>query len=100
MTDAEIREKIARLELEKNYHSMKKQSMSRGKSFVYDVLEASGKNIATQFATYVFGATINGIAKAVGYKNATSFVEDENGVKNAVRVFEDIVNPRKGQKDK
>ena len=49
---------------------------SRGKSFVSDILEKSAKNIGTQAATYAMGAAINKMAK------------------------KEIVNPKKGQKDK
>ena len=80
MSDSELREKISRLELEKRYKelskSSEKQKTSKGKAFVMDVLERSGKNIATQAATYAMGSLIN---KAIG---------------------SNIVNPRKGQKDK
>lgn len=80
MSDSELREKISRLELEKRYKELsknsEKQKTSKGKAFVMDVLERSGKNIATQAATYAMGSLIN---KAIG---------------------SNIVNPRKGQKDK
>ena len=49
---------------------------SRGKDFVMDVLEKSGKNIATQLTTYAMGAAVNKVAG------------------------KEIVNPKKGQKDK
>lgn len=80
MTDAELKEKINRLQLEKQYKELSSNEnqvkISRGKKFVVDVLEASGKNIATQAVTYAMGTAVN---KAVG---------------------SDIVNPKKGQKDK
>lgn len=41
-----------------------------------DILEKSGKNIATQFVTYAMGAAVNKIAGT------------------------DVVNSKKGQKDK
>lgn len=80
MTNEELKEKIARLELEKKYSDLLKSTgqvkQKKGKSFVMDVLEKSGKNIATQFTTYIMGTAINKVAKS------------------------DIVNPKKGQKDK
>lgn len=80
MSTDELKEAISRLELEKKYVDLMKgsnpQKVSKGKAFVTDVLEKSGKNIATQFTTYVMGAAINKIAK------------------------QEIVNPKKGQKDK
>ena len=80
MSDSELREQISRLELEKRYKDLSKSSeqakTSKGRAFVMDVLEKSGKNIATQAATYAMGSMVN---KVVG---------------------SDVVNPKKGQKDK
>lgn len=78
MTDDEIRQKISRLEMEKKYKELlrSEEQTSKGKRFVMDVLEKSGKNVATQWTTYVMGTAIN---KAMG---------------------SEVVNPRKGQKDK
>lgn len=84
MSDAELREKINRLQLEKQYKDLNPSSAStqRGKKFVTDVLENSGKNISTQLSTYVMGAGVNYIARHI------------------FELDEDIVNPKKGQKDK
>ena len=81
MTDDELQSEISRLELEKRYRDLSPKQKSSGKDFVVDVLKASGKNIATQTATYVMGTAVN---------------------KAAERVFNDpnIINPKKGQKDK
>lgn len=80
MSDSELREKIARLELEKKYSELSKPKeqakTSKGKAFVMDVLEKSGKNIATQAVTYAMGSIVNKVAGS------------------------DVVNPKKGQKDK
>lgn len=80
MSDSELREKITRLELEKKYSELSKPKeqakTSKGKAFVMDVLEKSGKNIATQAVTYAMGSMVNKVAGS------------------------DIVNPKKGQKDK
>ena len=84
MTEAELREKINRLELEKRYRDLAKtepKPTSRGKKFVMDVVEQSGKNVATQLTTYVMGSAVNKLL-------AKAFGEDS------------IVNPKKGQKDK
>ena len=85
MTDDEIRARINRLDLEKRYSelisssSAKKQS--KGKAFIKDVLESSSKNIAKQTATYLMGKAVNDtIGKKLGDIN--------------------MVNPKKGQKDK
>ena len=80
MSDSELRDKISRLELEKRYKDLSKSSeqakTSKGRAFVMDVLEKSGKNIATQAVTYAMGSIVNKVAGS------------------------DIVNPKKGQKDK
>lgn len=85
LTDSELKAKITRLELEKRYKDLTKSEQqvkkSRGKEFVMNVLEQSGKNIATQFVTYALGTAVN---------------------KTFAKTFNDpsIVNPKKGQKDK
>ena len=80
MTDDELKTRIARLELEKRYKDLSKpadaEKTSRGKKIVMDILEKSGSNIATQLTTYALGTAVNKIAKS------------------------EIVNPKKGQKDK
>lgn len=82
MSDDELRERIARLELEKRYRDLTPKQTHRGRDFVISVLENSGRNIATQTTTYAMGTTVNKIAQAMGSK-------DPN-----------IINPKKGQKDK
>lgn len=84
MSDDELRERISRLQLEKQYSDLMRSSkpqVSKGKQFVTSVLETSGKNIATQATTYMMGKAVN---------------------KAFADVFNDpaIVNPKKGQKDK
>lgn len=83
MSDEELSAKIRRLQMEKQLSDLTKteaKKVSKGHSFVMDVLEKSGKNIATQAVTYGLGIAVNkAFAKAAG---------------------EDIVNPKKGQKDK
>lgn len=83
MSDAELREKINRLQLEKQYKDLTKSDAqsSKAKAFVADVLEKSGKNVATQLTTYVIGTAVNKAFKSV-------FDDDS------------IINPKKGQKDK
>ena len=83
MSDDEIRAKINRLDLERRYAELTRspQKQSRGKDFVQDVLERSAKNIATQATTYLIGEAVN---KSLGKK-----LGDIN-----------MVNPKKGQKDK
>ena len=84
MSDQELRDAINRLGMERQYRDLLKAEApktSKGKAFVMGVLENSGKNIATQFTTYILGTAVN---KAF------------EGVFNDKR----IVNPKKGQKDK
>lgn len=80
LSDAELREAINRLELEKRYKELERSAhppkSNEGKKFVENVLKKSGENIATQFTTYVMGTVINKVAGS------------------------EIVNPKKGQKDK
>lgn len=78
LSDDELRSRISRLELEKRYGELSRtpRKQSKGKAFVLDVMEKSGKNIATQLTTYAMGAAINKVAG------------------------KEIVNPKKGQKDK
>lgn len=82
LSDDEIRRKINRLQLEKQYQDLMKpveqKKRNAGKEFVQDVLRNSGKNIATQLATYALGEAVN---KYIGKGKQ-------------------IVNPKKGQKDK
>lgn len=88
LTNDELREKINRLELEKEFSRLYKEVYSttksaKGKQFVTKVLEKSGENIATQFVTYEMGSLVNKIAQTMsGDPNKT------------------IVNPKKGQKEK
>lgn len=100
MSDEEIREKIKRLELEKRYSELSPKQVNKGKDLAKKILERSTENIGTQLATYAMGAGVNYIAKSLGYKNSTKKVVGEDGIEKFVDVFEDIVNPRKGQKDK
>lgn len=85
MSDEEIQARIKRLNLEKELAKTMKdvdsQTTSKGKAIVADILEKSAKNIGTQLVTYVMGKGVN---KAL----AKAFKEAE------------IVNPKKGQKDK
>lgn len=80
LSNDEIKKKIDRLLLEKQYKQLKNEltpaSQRRGKEFVKGVVEASGKNIATQLTTYAMGTAVNKLAG------------------------QEIINPKKGQKDK
>lgn len=85
MSNEEIQAKIDRINLERRYSELmsdsSKKQQSKGKEFIKDVFESSAKNIAKQTATYLIGAGVN---KTLGKK-----LGDIN-----------MVNPKKGQKDK
>lgn len=85
LTDDELRAKINRLELEKRYKDLAKTvsppKSTKGKDFVMRVIERSGENIATQLTTDLMGKAVN---KYIG-----PIFNDPN-----------LVNPKKGQKDK
>lgn len=73
-TDDELREKINRLQLEKQYKTLmeegNQQKSKRGKDLALRVLEKSGENIATQILNH-YGAKIanNLIGETVIYAN-------------------------------
>lgn len=112
MSDDEIRAKISRLKLEKEFkdleRNVKSSETSKGKRFVLDVLEAAGKNVATQTAAYAMGAGVNQIAKAIGIKNGKVVLKskdgkpiiDDDGIEKFIEVFDDIVDPKNIQKKK
>ena len=88
MTDAELKAKIERLNLEKEFKkSMTEARGDGGKKYVTDILKKIGENtltnLGTQAATHVIGEAIN---KAAGVSSTDT----------AKR----IVNPQKGQSDK
>lgn len=83
ITDEELDRMIDRLGREKRYKDLvrgmnknEKNQKKRVLDLVENILEASGKNIGTQLVTYGMGTAVNKIFK------------------------EEIVNPKKGQKDK
>ena len=86
MYDAELQAAINRLNLETRYSELTKsdspsKNNSRAKKFITDVLEQSGKNIATQATTYLMGTATNKLFEKFGFGP-------------------DVINPKKGQKDK
>ena len=83
ISSEELQKKISRIQLEKQYRDLttKPKTVSKGREVLNSILESSSKNIGTQLATYLMGSMVNSVAKAFGSKV-------------------DIVNPKKGQKDK
>lgn len=61
MTDDELRSRMARMQLEKEYRSLLRDTagISKGKSFMMDIAEKAGKDVLTQTAAYVAGSAIN-----------------------------------------
>ena len=83
ISSEDLQKKINRIQLEKQYRDLttKPKTVSKGRQILNNILESSSKNIGTQLATYLMGNMVNSVAKAFGSEA-------------------DIVNPKKGQKDK
>lgn len=81
LTDDELKARIGRLEMEKRYRELvtaeaPKKEINRGRKVAGDIMEKSAVNIGTQLGSYLLGSAVNSIAG------------------------KEIVNPKKGQKDK
>ena len=87
MSDAELHKRIERLELEKQYKTLKSGDFSKGKKVLENILSKSAENIGTQLMTYVFGESTNSFYR---------WLMKQAGKTTSAN----IVNPRKGQKDK
>ncbi|MCI6805907.1 MAG: hypothetical protein MR912_10000 [Prevotella sp.] len=91
MTDAEIKEHLERMALEKKYYDTQREAaeaaQSKGQKFAMKCLESIGEkvitNIGTQVGNHFFGEGINRLAGV-----------SSDDVNNR------IVNPQKGQTDK
>ena len=83
ISSEDLQKRIDRIQLEQKYRELtsKPKTISRGRQVLYSILETSSKNVGTQLATYMMGNMVNSVAKALGSEA-------------------DIVNPKKGQKDK
>ena len=83
ISSEDLQKRINRIQLEKQYRDLtsKPKTISRGRQVLTSILESSSKNIGTQLTTYWMGNMVNSVAKALGSEV-------------------DIVNPKKGQKDK
>lgn len=83
ISSEDLQKRIDRIQLEQKYRELitKPKTVSKGRQILDSILESSSKNIGTQLATYLMGNTVNSVAKALGSEV-------------------DIVNPKKGQKDK
>ena len=83
ISSEDLQKRIDRIQLEQKYRELtsKPKTISKGRQVLYSILETSSKNVGTQLATYLMGNMVNSVAKALGSEA-------------------DIVNPKKGQKDK
>ena len=61
LTTEELNARIKRLQLEKDYNDLVKDTDStrKGKNFVMDILETSGKNLLTQVTNHYGAKTLN-----------------------------------------
>lgn len=84
LSNKELQDRIDRINLEQKYRSLTESDKSKGQKIVHDILknigttslENAGKNIGSQLSTYALGKAVNSL------------------------LGDDIVNPKKGQKDK
>lgn len=83
ISSEDLQKRIDRIQLEQKYRELtsKPKTISKGRQVLTSILETSSKNVGTQLATYLMGNMVNSVAKALGSEA-------------------DIVNPKKGQKDK
>lgn len=83
ISSEDLQKRIDRIQLEQKYRELtsKPKTISKGRQVLTSILETSSKNVGTQLATYLMSNMVNSVAKALGSE-------------------EDIVNPKKGQKDK
>lgn len=82
LSDDDLKEKISRLKLEKEYSDLLKPAAKKklfdGKAFVIRVLEKSGENIATQASAYVMGYEVNKFFEKMFKNGEKMFVDPKN----------------------
>lgn len=59
LSDAELQNKIRRLQMEKQYRDLKRDEVSVGKKLLGDILKTSGKTLGVQVANHLGGKAIN-----------------------------------------
>ena len=62
LSDAELKRKIERIKLEKQFKELTNEDIAPGKKFVADVMSSSGKKVAGSLVT---GATLYGVKAAM-----------------------------------
>ena len=70
MSDDELKKKVARLNLEKNYAQLTAKQKSKGQKMVSEILENSGKQVATTFVTKFMTEQMESILKNATQKKA------------------------------
>lgn len=63
MSDQELRQKINRIQMEKQYSKLTSRQMSAGEKAVRDVLANSAKNVATNYTTKAMTKAVEEIIK-------------------------------------
>jgi len=64
LTDAQLKSRINRLEMEKKYATLTKKEMSPGMKFVKDMLLNTAKTAVTTYSTKYINKTLEGLLKA------------------------------------
>lgn len=87
MSEEELRSAISRMKLEKEFKTLMQEKnppkSRKGRDFIERIFTKSAENIGSQLTTYALGTAVNKIARGL--------IKD---------LDDDIVNPKKGQKDK
>ena len=65
MSDADLRKKIDRLKMEKEFKSLSKEDLNPGRKFVSDFMNSAGKKVLTAAAA---GAMVYGVRAAITKK--------------------------------
>lgn len=66
MTADELNERIKRLELEKKYVDLNKDTTTKGQKFVESVITKSGENLATQVLNHLGSVALNKAIEKIG----------------------------------
>lgn len=75
MSDADLKNKIERLKMEKQLKELIEEDISPGKKFVSEVLSSSGKKVATMAAAGTLAYTIKvAMTKEFDFKEAASYI--------------------------
>ena len=69
MSDAELRQKINRMQMEKQYNQLTKTEISTGKKFVSDILTNAAKQTATNYVSKYMTKGIDTLIEGVTKKN-------------------------------